>query len=334
MTANPMNARERDACAVCYVSDRGFLFPSLASALSLKDRLTGPDVDVFVFVLDIPAEEIAALNATFANRRIQVVAMEKRWRGQFDTTKFSTFNPVPEATLGRFFIEPLLPARYDRILYIDGDTLVDGDVAPLLDYALPAGAFAAVDDPLAFAAFGRGFLADFAKGYFPTLGVDPAKGYFNAGVFLADRSAWHTIAEEAFAFFRRHPELCQLHDQSALNVVVGDGRLRMSLRWNSMTIHRQWGSERVAKPMILHFSGSPKPWMGPYWPVAKYNKIYDPLRRRIPEIIAPSKILDGQKCLISSFNNLKIYCKLMTVNIDRVLLFRDLMSKYEKDCAI
>ncbi len=297
--------RRRQGCAVCYVSDRGFLFPSIASALSLKGKLTGPDADVFLFVIDIPPEDIAALNRLFEGHGLHILSMDKAWLGRYDPAKFSSFNAVPDATLGRFFIEENLPSGYDRILYIDGDTLIDGDLAPLLDFPLPDDAFAAVDDPLAFTIQSHGFLGDFARQYLARLQIDPTQGYFNAGVFLVDRAAWRLISRTAFDFFCKNSEICILHDQSALNVTVGGRRLRLSLCWNSMTLHRQWNTPVITKPVIFHFSGSPKPWTGAYWPTGRHFSTYARLRTLIPQSVAPSQRLGIVGLARASLRNLK-----------------------------
>jgi len=57
---------------------------------------------------------------------------------------------VPASTLGRFFMDSLLPDSCKRIVYIDGDTWIRADPTPLIEYNVPEGRLAAVEDPFYF----------------------------------------------------------------------------------------------------------------------------------------------------------------------------------------
>jgi lipopolysaccharide biosynthesis glycosyltransferase len=102
----------------------------------------------------------------------------------------------------------------------------------------------------------------FVRQYFEKLNVDPKRGYFNAGIFATSRKTLREVGEEAFGFFRDNTETCHHHDQSALNAVVGDRRIRLSSRWNFQTPFRALDVEKNVAPRLYHFTEYPKAWMG------------------------------------------------------------------------
>lgn len=72
-----------------------------------------------------------------------------------------------------------------------------------------------------------------------------------------------------------------------------------------MTIHQQRDSERAAEPIVLHFSGLPEPWMGPYWLAAKYYSVYLAKRLAIDGGIGARKTVTSAQCVTASFRNTK-----------------------------
>jgi lipopolysaccharide biosynthesis glycosyltransferase len=136
-------------CAVCYVSDLNFLLPTLVSAASLRKFVPKHKADVYIFLVDEDIQRLEALNAFLKTYNIDILPLDSRSFSEFDADKFNK-SYLSAATLGRFFIEGLLPPSCRRIVYIDGDTWVRRDPSPLIDAVVPDGRFAAVEDMLTF----------------------------------------------------------------------------------------------------------------------------------------------------------------------------------------
>lgn len=251
----------RSDLVVCYVGDLNFLLGSLISLRSLRRFTPSSEAEIYLFyldpdpqILDRVQRAIAPFDATILPLRIedQLDLPSKAWNKTH----------VPRSALGRFFVEPHLPAHVRRLLYIDGDTFFVGDPRELFRYQPPEGALAAAEDISYFARNDWGAYGAKTRAYFSTLGVDAAKGYFNSGVLYCQRDSWKAIAADALRYFAESSEKCLYHDQSALNAVVGDRRVRLSPCWNFQTPFCYWGVRPEIAPLILHFTEFPKPWMG------------------------------------------------------------------------
>lgn len=259
---------------IVYVTDRGFLKPTLVSVWSLLRHLSGP-AELHVWGVGLTPEDwrdverVAAANpaVTLTGRDIGAGYLEQA-RGPKDY--------ISATTMGRLFIPRLIEGR---ALYIDGDTLVTGDVSPLFALDL-GGALAGVVRDYSVAHWlseakpGDARVTKLAA----IMQGAPQTDYFNAGVLLLDCDA-----------IRARPELlaavedvvsasaCEHGDQDHLNALLHGKVVQLDLAWNA-----SWGRLRrhrgfLAKtgtptrgmlpgaPVILHYHGPEKPWRKPRW---------------------------------------------------------------------
>jgi len=280
-------------CAVCYVSDLNFLLPTLVSAASLRKFVPKHKADVYIFLVDEDIQRLEALNAFLKTYNIDILPLDSRSFSEFDADKFNK-SYLSAATLGRFFIEGLLPPSCRRIVYIDGDTWVRRDPSPLIDAVVPDGRFAAVEDMLTFrsgnfTSYGRSI-----KEHFDSLGLQRKFGYFNTGVFAVSRDTWRGLAAEGYKFFLENTAACKYHDQSALNAIMGDRRLRLSLKWNFQTSYRQLSIEKTIDPCIYNFTQFPKPWMGVCAPWKDIYADYQAALAPFTPLQLPIRTLDSE----------------------------------------
>ncbi len=169
---------------------------------------------------------------------------------------------APRQLWYRVYLPELLP-EVDRVLYLDGDTLVLDTLGPLESLDLEGHCLAAVTN----------VFAPWDAGYPATLGL-PAP-YFNSGVLLMDLAAWRQrdLAAAVTEHARAHPEALPWGDQDSLNVVLAGDRLALHPRWNCMNSLLAFegaadvlGEDAVAeakqRPAIRHFEGPAenKPW--------------------------------------------------------------------------
>jgi lipopolysaccharide biosynthesis glycosyltransferase len=280
-------------CAVCYVTDRNFLLPSLVAAVGLRRFVPAHKADVFIFAIDLDDAEIDRVARIVQADAIQVVRMDSK---SFPDAEWAQANKthVPLATLGRFFIDDLLPEATRRLVYLDGDTWVRRDPSALIDTVFEEGRFAAVED-ITF--FSRNDITGHGRSvrrYLAGLGIDGDRGYFNAGVFATSRTTWRNVTAEALQFFKDNTAACLYHDQSALNAVVGDRRIRLSPRWNFQTPFRYWSVDAQVDPVIYHFTQASKPWSGPVLPWAELFDPYEPELERFNSLALPMNRLSSE----------------------------------------
>lgn len=161
---------------------------------------------------------------------------------------------------------PELFKDLDRIIYIDGDTLIINDLAELFktdmgdDYIL-----AMVVDRFS---------------YKTRVGELNTSNYFNSGMILFDikKCLEFDFSAKAIKWIHDHSDIAKFPDQDAINVVCDKKILRLNNMYNKQFATNDFIDWRK-KPVIAHFLSAIKPWMKTS-PLG-YAKIY---RSYIPNI--------------------------------------------------
>lgn len=163
-------------------------------------------------------------------------------------------NPLTGAMYYRLFFPFLVSPEVTRLLYIDVDTIVVGDLAGLADINLrgrPAGAVTDTDMPVR-----------------SDLNIFSTENYFNSGVLLIDIAVWkeQRISEHALKIIQEEPErIKQYPDQDALNIALKDNWYRLPTKYNLMRLYVPNEVPKRRFPLflkdqkIIHYNGK-KPW--------------------------------------------------------------------------
>ncbi|WP_341581339.1 glycosyltransferase family 8 protein [Marinobacter metalliresistant] len=166
-----------------------------------------------------------------------------------------------EAVYQRINLPEYIPSDIGRVLYIDADTLVLGNLNKLWEVDLNANLVAAVENLSPRACQDIGF---------------PRREYFNSGVLLIDLNGWRKegIHQQVTDYAREHAHRLQYVDQCSLNAVLKGRWLRLPPGWNQQSdiykvvekyhegssYTRQSMQEAILDPQIVHFTGKKKPW--------------------------------------------------------------------------
>ena len=263
----------------------------------LKNASTSFHYDVVVIGRDIPAE-----------RRSVMAAFLSRFPNM--TLRFVDPNPIVGAyelktnnahigieTYYRFLIQGLLPF-YDKVLYLDSDLVVEGDVSELFSSDLGDDLLAAVHDIdfLGNLNLDDGVRMRYSK---EVLRLDDPYGYFQAGVLLLNTRALRELCTVGEWLEAVSNSKFIYDDQDVLNSRC-QGRVRyLDYRWNVMNDCRG----RVGKlfsiapasvydaylasredPAIVHYAGADKPWncvrcdeAARFWAYARETPFYEEL---------------------------------------------------------
>lgn len=244
--------------AIVFTTDHGYLVPTLVAAEQVLGQITPQDrCDVLIFTLDLAVEELCELELMFPHIRFIPLPSIT---GALDVSV--DFNPthVPRSAMARLTLNTVLPPEYTQILYLDGDIQIVGDIRPLIRYRVPKGMVLAGCDHAEINWSESGRYAKVMRNYITGLKITRGRDYFNSGVLAAQRDTWQALTAEALAFFNQHSELCQFHDQSALNAVARTSRIPLHPRYNFVSWFRWIGGQDWVSPAILHFTGGQKPW--------------------------------------------------------------------------
>ncbi|SMD18345.1 glycosyltransferase family 8 protein [Lentzea albidocapillata] len=172
-----------------------------------------------------------------------------------------------------------------RVLYMDVDTLVLGDLRPLLVRDLGGHPIGAARDPISpLIGHGPGMPG------WKALGLPEGRAYFNSGVMLLDlaRIRGSRLFERAREFLAEHPDKVHFYDQDALNYAADGDWHRIESRWNTFAMSPR-GPEYVhpaehVNPLagliedeksaaVIHFAGRKKPWQDNY-PASELRDLY------------------------------------------------------------
>jgi len=215
---------------------------------------------------------------------------------------------VSAASYARMLVAQVLPLDIVRILYLDCDVIVRGDLGELWDTDLCGKTVGAIRD---------------VGGYnrHSVLGLPQGAPYFNAGVLMIDLRRWRTrdIGRRSLLFVQTHPERLQWWDQCALNLMLHDDWRPLDPIWNFQSF--EIGSldyqdlvrfKPLPRPVrnrirVVHFTGHSKPWhymnghplKGEYlayrrrtpWPLyrfedrGRHNIVRRFLHRRLPRLL-------------------------------------------------
>ncbi|GAA0827833.1 glycosyltransferase family 8 protein [Marinomonas arenicola] len=182
-----------------------------------------------------------------------------------DTSNFDSLNidlgRFGIGTLLRLYMHRYLPEALEKVIYLDCDLVILGDLKELWEENLnnfPIGAIIDLCSP---------------KSY-----KERQDNYFNAGVLLIDLNLWinNQLGEKALNYLIKHPDDANFLDQDALNNILKNQWKNLDLSWNfqpaAYSAHEKGYDylesrknelyNAIKKPQIVHFIGPIKPWSG------------------------------------------------------------------------
>lgn len=165
---------------------------------------------------------------------------------------------IGESGYYRYLLPDVIPEQVDKILYLDSDLLVLGDIRPLFDIVLIGFGVAAIEENC---------------GVHEKLQLSKNSPYFNSGVLLINLDMWRKeqIPHKALEFIYQNPAMITLGDQCGLNKVLESKWLILppcynvvSALWDNKYKSQYYPYTQLLEaknlPIILHYTGAQKPW--------------------------------------------------------------------------
>ncbi len=199
------------------------------------------------------------------NRKIEIIELEKLnnyFDFEFDT---NGWNPI---VLSRLLIDKLIPKKVDKILYLDGDTIVRRNLDDLYDIDLGNKVLGMSIEPT----IDKKRIENLNMGDYP---------YCNAGVLLIDMKNWkkNKAGERVIKFLADNNGRLFANDQDAINGSLKEEIMILSPKYNFYNIYNQYSYsflKRIMKPnkyidkeifedakrepAIIHYLGEERPW--------------------------------------------------------------------------
>ena len=135
----------------------------------------------------------------------------------------------------KMFIDRLLPDLNERIIYIDCDTVVEGDITGLESIDLKGRAIGMVQDSL-------------VSSVKTSVGMDDTERYYNSGVILIDLKRWKELnCSDRIYKHIRDIRTYGTVDQDVLNVELHDEISTLPVRYNLQPVHMDYSYRQYSR---------------------------------------------------------------------------------------
>jgi len=167
-----------------------------------------------------------------------------------------TFAWLNIMTYYRLILPDLLEKDHKKVIVLDTDVIVKGDISQLWDEDLDDQYVAAAQNLDWFVSSSRGLMN------YKQLGLDPKLKYFNAGVMVVNLENWRrdATASKILHYLVENDDYIRWCDQDGLNAVLAGQWKEVDALWNYEAIPNPYDEEKICKANILHFTGPKKPW--------------------------------------------------------------------------
>lgn len=257
---------------ILYTINGGFV-PQVAAAITsiCENNKIVDEIHFYIMSLQIPEkleqkleEYVKTYDKPGATRDVTYIElgdMQNHFDFEIDTT---AWNPI---VLARLLLDELLPEDLHRIIYMDGDTIVRGNLTELWNTDMGDSSVGACMEPTC--SLKR--KAEMGLKNLP---------YHNAGVLLVDLDNWrkNETGKEIIDYYRANDGKLYANDQDAINGSLKNRIKTLSMTYNyhnTYDIYRYRllkkncdypipSKEEVKKvidnPCIIHFLGEERPW--------------------------------------------------------------------------
>ncbi len=178
-----------------------------------------------------------------------------------DLDNYPKPNYLPRSAYLRILIPELLPVDINKVLYLDTDVVVLGDILELYNQALEGFSLGAVRDIMA---------DEILRIHFDK----KVRNYFNSGVLLINLQNWRRLmlTEKVKEFILLRGKEIIRADQDILNSLFINDWLPLNKRFNSDLKRGNPNKKIEDNTIVLHYSDKVKPWQYVFY--GKSQKYY------------------------------------------------------------
>ena len=277
---------------IFYACDEGFVKFSIVSIFSLMQNAS-PDYTYTIYILHsgIPADQQQkALELTRDGFEIIFADVSERLHTITDVLPLRDY--YSSTTYFRLFIAEMYP-EYNKVLYIDSDTVVQGDVSELYNTELGDRWLGACHEQAMVQTDHYGTYAE------QVVGVS-RHNFFNAGVLLINAQLFREKEIlRRFADRLAEYQFVVTQDEDYLNLICKDHILWLDQRWNT-EVYCEFPYP-IEEAKIIHYIMVSKPWHYEdctggdiFWRYAAQTNVYRELRDVLESFSEEEKLRDAE----------------------------------------
>lgn len=224
--------------------------PQLTVVLASIMLNTQRRVKAYIFnsnLTDTSKLKLHKLRMTFKNLALEFVHVAPDTMASLKLT----IPYISSETYYRYLIADMLPGT-DKILYIDADTVVNGDIGPVYDMEIGENYMAGVPDL---------FISDIK--YKPEIKFDNNELYVNAGVLLMnlEKIRDDNLGGRLFDTTAALGDKIKFQDQDIINIVCRGKICEIDSIYNYTSHNIRREKEKFRRAVIIHYTGENKPWL-------------------------------------------------------------------------
>ncbi|MDK2921206.1 MAG: hypothetical protein PWR24_763 [Desulfonauticus sp.] len=251
---------------ITYCSDENYLQYFFVSLFSLLKNCSGIELDLFLVTDCKNSLKLNLIGEFFVkNFSVAINCIEIK-KEKFVNCKIS--HHINHSTYYRFILPDILPDSVDKLLYLDADTIINGDISSIFDLTFDSDIYLYACDHL--------FKPE-QKLHLRRFGLYEYDEYFNAGVLFIDLKKWREegISKKLMDFAYDRFDDILWWDQDVLNVFFHKKWKKLHPKYNVIWEVLESNSdnpeikEAKENPVIVHYTRSVKPW---------HSNSYHPLR--------------------------------------------------------
>ena len=260
--------RNNNIINVVYILDDDYLIPTVTSVFSLFENVNKENnYSIYLIANNLNNQSVDILNRL--NRDNFTIKIIQTSLGELKNLHKQTkksYCVATESALLKFKIAELIP-EIDKVLYLDGDVIINDDLFPLYSENLSNFSLAAVED--------SGTL------YTKNQTVLSFKRYFNSGVMLLNLKKIRTDnGMQKLIELKKKDNNAQLMDQNIFNTVFENSVKYLPIIYNCLYVNLirarnkysindlndKYGTnfdniqDLARKSVIIHYSSKDKPW--------------------------------------------------------------------------
>lgn len=210
----------------------------------------------------------------FENENVNIEFVDLSYYIEKVKDKLYTRDYYTNTTYFRLFLPELYP-QYDKVLYLDSDIIVVGDISELYNTEMGTNLVAAAPDDII--QYNKVF-QDYAE---LVVGVAKYQHYFNAGVLLMNLDELRKFKfQEKFLYLLEKVKFSVAQDQDYLNRLCKGRVTLVSHDWDVMPyVNNETKPEDIK---LIHYNFAYKPWHFEdvtyneyFWEYAKKTEYYD-----------------------------------------------------------
>ena len=295
---------------IAYCPDDKYMNQTIVSIISALENNTKNEVEIIILYSKLTEESVNKLKAVenkYSNMKLRLLEVEE-----------NAFNSLPLShwvTVQAWFriLIPDLCKDLEKVLYLDCDTLILGDLSELFNTDLTNCYFAGVKDVWG------------VSKYVKRLNMK-SPVYVNSGMLLfnCDYCRKENFFEKITDFAKNNSQIIEFCDQDSINKVADENKVVLNPKYNLMDTWWRGGYyefegeeekeylQAKDSPIIVHLKGLKPAFKGcgnkfkdEWWKYAQKSLIYEELKKDYEESKEPSNKIAFYKKIFSIKNEYK-----------------------------